>query len=119
MNPLIMAQEGKADADTRVNLIKAMIKPEVVEDSASEIGKGIGPDTNLTLAQLDTAEVVKKEKAVDDSVLFLNKVEGAMAPHTEMFPELQKWRDQTSKVLSRQCLNIHLTQYSCRENSRW
>ncbi|KAA8571370.1 hypothetical protein EYC84_001374 [Monilinia fructicola] len=95
-----MAQEGKADADTRVNLIKAMIKPEVVEDSASEIGKGIGTDTNLTLAQLDMAEVVKKEKAVDDSVLFLNKVEGAMAPHTEMFPELQKWRDQTKKILA-------------------
>ncbi|KAB8300825.1 hypothetical protein EYC80_002753 [Monilinia laxa] len=77
-----------------------MIKPEIVDDSAPAIGEGIEPDTNLTVTQLDMARLAKKEKAINDSVPFSNKVEDIMALHTVMFPELLKWRYQTKKILA-------------------
>ncbi|KAK6604528.1 hypothetical protein H4I96_05110 [Botrytis cinerea] len=55
---------------------------------------------DLATAQYESITVVRKENAVNDSILFLGKVEGIVAGHTAMFPEFKTWQDQTKQILN-------------------
>ncbi|KAF7896561.1 hypothetical protein EAF00_006575 [Botryotinia globosa] len=96
MSQPIASQKGEADADAAVSLRESGIKTEMIDDSASTVSEG----ADLATAQCDSIAVVRKENAVNDSILFLKKAEDVVAGHTAMFPEFKTWQDQTKQILS-------------------
>lgn len=89
------SQKGEPDADAAASLRESGVKTEIIDDSASSVSEG----ADLATAQYESITVVRKENAVNDSILFLGKVEGIVAGHTAMFPEFKTWQDQTSMFL--------------------
>ncbi|KAF7882330.1 uncharacterized protein EAF02_005693 [Botrytis sinoallii] len=96
MSQPITSQKREADADAAVSLKESGIKTEIIDDSASAVSEG----TDLATAQYESITVLRKENAVNDSILFLRKAEGIVAGHTAMFPEFKTWQDQTKQILS-------------------
>ncbi|TGO14415.1 hypothetical protein BTUL_0053g00140 [Botrytis tulipae] len=96
MSQQIASQKGEADADAAVSLRESGIKTEIIDDSASTVSEG----ADLATAQCESIAVVRKENAVNDSILFLKKAEGVVAGHTAMFPEFKTWQDQMKQILS-------------------
>ncbi|KAK6601194.1 hypothetical protein H4I95_08176 [Botrytis cinerea] len=90
------SQKSEPDADAAVSLRESGVKPEIIDDSASSVSEG----ADLATAQYESITVVRKENAVNDSILFLGKVEGIVAGHTAMFPEFKTWQDQTKQILN-------------------
>ncbi|ATZ49548.1 hypothetical protein BCIN_04g06800 [Botrytis cinerea B05.10] len=90
------SQKGEPDADAAASLRESGVKPEIIDDSASSVSEG----ADLATAQYESITVVRKENAVNDSILFLGKVEGIVAGHTAMFPEFKTWQDQTKQILN-------------------
>ncbi|KAI9642658.1 hypothetical protein NHQ30_008389 [Ciborinia camelliae] len=94
-----MAQTIEADADPVINLGAGEIKAETIVNSASTLSEAQEPDIGLTVAQSDTVTVARKETAVGDSILFLNKAEIIVASHTAMFPEFKSWQEESKQIL--------------------
>ncbi|TGO74897.1 hypothetical protein BELL_0249g00080 [Botrytis elliptica] len=97
MSQPITSQKREAEADgAAVSPRESGIKTEIIDESASAVSDG----TDLATAQYESITVLRKENAVNDSILFLRKAEGIVAGHTAMFPEFKTWQDQTKQILS-------------------